>query len=196
MSMNKAVFIDKDGTLIKNVPYNVAPALISLDPYAIRALQLLHQQDYLLIMVTNQAGIAHGYFSEADVHAAFIHINKLLKEHGVKLHGFYYCPHHPQGKQWPYNTTCSCRKPLPGMLFRAVEEFNISLPASWMIGDILDDVEAGNRAGCRSILIDNGNETEWLLGGQRKPNYTARNLLEATDFIDRRTKYEKLVAQL
>lgn len=194
--MNRAVFLGKDGTLIKNVPGNLDPALISLDPDAIHALQLLHQQDYMMFMITSQPGIARGYFSEADVHEIYFHINKQLKEHGAKLHGFYYCPHHPDGKQWPYNTTCTCRKPQPGMLLRAAEEYSVNLNASWMIGDTLDDVEAGNRAGCKTVLIDNGNETGWNLEGQRKPGYISPNLLEAAGFIARRTSYGRLVEQL
>jgi D-glycero-D-manno-heptose 1,7-bisphosphate phosphatase len=194
--MNKAVFLGKDGTLIRNVPNNIDPANITLDPYAIHALQVLHQQDYMIFMITNQPGIAHGNFSEADIHAAYVHIIKQLRAHGVKLHGFYYCPHHPQGKQWPYNTTCTCRKPQPGMLLRAAEEYNVNLTTSWMIGDTLDDVEAGNRAGCKTVLIDNGNETGWNLDGQRKPGFVSHNLLEAADFIARRTSYGRLVEQL
>lgn len=194
--MNRAVFFGKDGTLIKNVPNNIDPVHISLDPYAVRALQLLHQQDYMIFMITNQPGIAHGYFSEADIHEVYFHINKQLKEHGVKLHGFYYCPHHLQGKQWPYNTACTCRKPQPGMLLQAAEEFNVNLNTSWMIGDTLDDVEAGNRAGCKTILIDNGNEAGWNLEGQRKPTYISYNLIEAADFIARRTSYGRLIEQL
>lgn len=194
--MNKAVFLDKDGTLIRNVPYNVDPALISLEPYAVQALLALQEQGYLLFVVSNQPGIAFGYFSEADIHAAYLHIYKQLRKQGVTLHGFYYCPHHPEGKQWPYAITCKCRKPLPGMLLRAAAEHGISLSASWMIGDILHDVEAGNRAGCRTILLDNGNETEWDLHDIRQPTYTAHNLSEAADFIVKPAKLNQRVEQL
>jgi D,D-heptose 1,7-bisphosphate phosphatase len=194
--MNKAVFLDKDGTLVKDVPYNVDPALISLEPYTVHALRFLQEQGYQLLMVSNQPGIALGYFSEADVHVAFLHISKLLKKQGVGLHGFYYCPHDPQGRQWPYAVTCSCRKPLPGMLLQAAAEHSIDLSASWMIGDILHDVETGNQAGCRTVLLDNGHETEWDLRGKRNPTYIAHNLLEAAEIIVKRTKNNERVEQL
>ena len=194
--MNKAIFLDKDGTLIKDVPYNVDPALISLDPHAIHALLTLQQQGYLIFVVSNQPGIALGYFSEADIHAVFLHLSRLLRKQGVKLHGFYYCPHHPQGRQWPYAVACNCRKPLPGMLLKAATEHNVNLAASWMIGDILDDVEAGNRAGCNTILINNGNETIWELNEKRMPIFTAPDLSEAAEFIVKRTKYDERVEQL
>jgi histidinol phosphatase-like enzyme len=92
------------------------------------------------------------------------------------LDGFYYCPHAP-------DAGCDCRKPAPGMLERAAREHGVDLRASWMIGDILDDVEAGRRAGCRTILLDNGNETEWRDGEQRCPDYVARDLAQAAAII-------------
>jgi histidinol phosphatase-like enzyme len=101
----------------------------------------------------------------------------------VALDGFYYCPHHPRGALARYACECSCRKPQPGMLMRAAREHGIDLPASWMIGDILHDVEAGNRAGCRSLLIDNGNETEWQRGPGRTPTAIAADLFAAATLI-------------
>lgn len=187
--MKKAVFIDKDGTLIKDVPYNVLPAKIELDAHAAAGLSLLQEQDYLLIVVTNQPGVALGYFSEAAVQNTFLVINELLRKQGVRLDGFYYCPHHVDGIVWPYAMACNCRKPAPGMLFKAATEMNIDLRRSWMIGDILHDVEAGNRAGCRTILIDNGNETEWKLQENNVPAHIANNLVEAATFICSATNY-------
>jgi D-glycero-D-manno-heptose 1,7-bisphosphate phosphatase len=194
--MKKAVFLDKDGTLIKDIPYNVDPARIELDPYAPQALRRLQQQGYLLIIVSNQPGIARGYFSEADLQVVFLTLCKMLRMHDVRLDGFYYCPHDEAGKQWPYVTTCNCRKPKPGLLLRAAEEYGINLADSWMIGDILHDVEAGNRAGCKSILLNNGHETEWDLQGQRLPAHMVDNLAEAADLIVQRTKYQYRVEQL
>jgi D,D-heptose 1,7-bisphosphate phosphatase len=193
--MNRAVFLGKDGTY-KNVPCEIEPSIITLDDYTIQALQLLHQQDYTMFMITNQPGIAFRCFSEADLHTVFIQTNKQLKEHGTRLQGLYYCPHHPQGKQWPYNTTCTCRKPRPDMIWRASEEYNIHLPQSWMIGESLDDVEAGNLAGCKTILLDSGKEIIWNGEELRKPDHTAANLLEAAEFIARRTRYSRFVEQL
>lgn len=182
--MNKAVFLDKDGTVIIDVPYNVNPDLITLIPGAVTGLKQLQQQGYLLIMVTNQAGVARGYFTEAELPAVEQRLQQMLGEHAVKLDGFYYSPNHPEGTVEPYNVNCNFRKPMPGMLLRAAEEHNIDLRQSWMIGDILHDVEAGNRAGCRSILINNGGETEWVKDNEfREPEYVCDDLEQAAEYI-------------
>lgn len=187
--MNKAIFLDKDGTVIKDVPYNVNPDLITLMPGAVEGLKQLQANGYLLIMVTNQAGVARGYFTEAELPAVEERLQQLLGEHGVRLDGFYYSPNHPDGTVKPYNVACNFRKPMPGMLLQAAEEHEVDLKQSWMIGDILHDVEAGNRAGCRSILIDNGGETEWLKNNEyREPQFTCADLHEAAGYILKVTK--------
>jgi D-glycero-D-manno-heptose 1,7-bisphosphate phosphatase len=182
--MNKAIFLDKDGTVIKDVPYNVDPDKITLLPGTTAGLQLLQSAGYLLIMVTNQAGVARGYFTEAKLPAVKNKLDDLLEPSNIKLDGFYYCPNHPDGTVAPYNISCNNRKPMPGMLVQAAHEHQIDLSASWMIGDILHDVEAGNRAGCRTILVDNGGETEWLKDNEyREPTYVCADLLEAAQYI-------------
>jgi len=170
--MDAAIFLDKDGTLIDDVPDNVDPGRIKLAHRALEGVRLLTDHDYRLIVVTNQPGIARGLFSEEDLRGVASHINKLLAEIEVQLSGFYYCPHLSDGD-------CTCRKPEPGLILRAAEEHNLDLTRSWFIGDILNDIEAGRRAGCRTILIDNGNETEWRSTPDRIPDYLARNLAEA-----------------
>jgi D-glycero-D-manno-heptose 1,7-bisphosphate phosphatase len=194
--MNKAVFLDKDGTLIKDIPWNVNPALISLEPYAVQALLTLQREGFRLFVVSNEPGIARGYFSEADIQRNFLEICKQLGRPGVRLQGFYYCPHDAQGSQWPYAIPCDCRMPLPGLLLRAAEEHHIDLSASWMIGDMLDDVEAGNRAGCQTILLNNGHETVWDLQEKRMPTYTAPDLAEAADIIEACSKFDHHLEQL
>lgn len=179
----KAIFIDKDGTLIRDVPYNVDPEKIELYPDTGEALHRLQRAGYQLIVISNQAGVARGYFDETALPGVEARLQELLSPFGVKLNGFYYCPHHPAGAVPAYAITCECRKPEPGMIIRAAREHGIDPSASWMIGDILNDVEAGNRAGCRTILIDNGNETEWLPGLFRTPTYTAASLTQAADWI-------------
>jgi len=182
--MRQAIFIDKDGTLITDVPYNADPEKIRLEHAAGAALKRLHDAGYYLILVTNQAGIAHGKFPEGMLCGVFKRINQLLLEEGqVEIDRFYYCPHHPEAKLKKYRKPCDCRKPLPGMLQQAALENNIDLANSWMIGDILDDVEAGNRAGCHTILIDNGNETKWEPGAYRNPTLVANGLLTAAEMI-------------
>jgi D-glycero-D-manno-heptose 1,7-bisphosphate phosphatase len=179
----KAVFLDKDGTLIENVPYNVDPSKIKLAEGAAEALKLLHGEGYRLIVVSNQSGVARGLFKERDLKVVEEYLKKLLAKAGVSLSGFYYCPHHPDGRLRDYAVPCICRKPRPGMLFQAARDHEINLASSWIVGDILDDVEAGRRAECNTILLNNGNETEWTLTPYRRPHYTAPNLLEAARII-------------
>jgi D-glycero-D-manno-heptose 1,7-bisphosphate phosphatase len=183
MGTHKAVFLDKDGTLIPDIPHNVDHFLITLSDKAVDGLRKLQSAGYKLIVVTNQSGIAKGLFKECDLIAVHRKIMSLLRLNGVLLDGFYYCPHDINGKVEPYNLPCDCRKPQPGMLLKAAEDHQLDLQKSWMIGDILNDVECGNRAGCKSILIDNKNETEWLEGPFRTPLYTANTINEACDLI-------------
>jgi histidinol-phosphate phosphatase family protein len=167
-----AVFLDKDGTLVENVPYNVDPQRVALTPGAEHAIARLAAKGYRAIVVSNQPGAALGLFAQEDLQRIEIRLRELLPA----LRGFYYCPHHPQAG-------CNCRKPAAGLLQRAAREHRVDLPASWMVGDILDDVEAGRRAGCRTILLDIGNETECRMSEQRRPHHIARNLDEAAAII-------------
>ncbi|HZV63845.1 MAG TPA: HAD family hydrolase [Telluria sp.] len=179
----KAVFLDKDGTLIDDIPYNVEPRLITLCSGAGAALRLLARFDYRFFVVSNQPGVAQGRFAEHRLRAVHDRLADLLFREQLSLDAFYYCPHDPAGALAPYAIACSCRKPMPGMLLRAAAEHRIELGASWMIGDILHDVEAGNRAGCRTVLIDNGDETEWRLGARRVPTCIAPDLYAAAAMI-------------
>lgn len=179
----RAIFLDKDGTLVEDIPYNVDPTLIALTWHAGQALQLLQQLGYKLFVVTNQSGVAKGLFTEAALGPVHHRLSELLAQYGVTLDGFYYCPHSADGIVSRYATACTCRKPMPGMLYRAAYEHGIDLSRSWMMGDILNDVEAGRRAGCQTALIDNGNETEWKMSPQRTPHLTAPDLYVAATMI-------------
>jgi D-glycero-D-manno-heptose 1,7-bisphosphate phosphatase len=187
---NKAVFLDKDGTLIEDVPYNVDPEKIRLNRSCIEGLQKLQEDNFKLIVISNQSGIARGYFSVKELEIARSKLMLLLNEAGVRIDGFYYCPHHPAGIVHPFAISCECRKPMPGMILQAAREHNVNLIESWMIGDILHDVEAGTRAGCKTILIDNGNETEWNFNDLRRPNFYAETINEAAEFILTTANYE------
>lgn len=180
---NKAVFLDKDGTLIEDVPYNVNPDLIRLTVGSQIGVRSLHQAGYKLIIISNQSGVARGYFPELALLAVETRLRHLLADIGVPLTGFYYCPHHLEGNIHPYNISCLCRKPEPGLIVSAAQDCKIDLTSSWFIGDILNDVEAGYRAGCQTVLIDNGNETEWVYSPQRIPDYIATDLAHASDLI-------------
>jgi D-glycero-D-manno-heptose 1,7-bisphosphate phosphatase len=181
--MNKAIFIDKDGTLIPDIPYNVNPDLITLNEGVIEGLKLLKAQGYVFIMISNQSGVAHGYFEEEALTGVKNKVQQLLEADDVQFDGFYWSFNHPQGTVEKYAIACNFRKPKPGMILQAAEEHQIDLKNSWMIGDILNDVEAGKRAGCQSILIDNGNETEWIAGEYRTPDYKAKNFFQAAVYI-------------
>src|SRR5215204_4115264 len=172
----KAVFIDKDGTLIPDIPYNVDPDLITLEKETIEGLRLMKDDGFLLIVISNQSGVARGYFTEEELERVWNKISGVLQKHQLAIDAFYYCPHYPDAVIKQYALLCDCRKPLPGLILKAANELKIDLSQSWMIGDILNDVEAGNRAGCSTILIDNGNETEWVTSLVRTPDFTAKNL--------------------
>lgn len=178
-----AVFIDKDGTLVDNVPYNVDPSRIVLAPGAAAGLRQLARLGYRLFVVSNQPGLALGHFDEAALERAWQHLKAMLAQQDVALDGFYYCPHHPQGSIATWASTCACRKPAPGLLLRAAAEHRIDLASSWMVGDILDDIETGRRAGCRTVLVDVGNETEWVRSAWRTPDMVVSSLAEAAAWI-------------
>ncbi len=180
----KAVFLDKDGTLVEDVPYNVEPDRIRMAPGAERALRLIHASGYEIFVVSNQSGVARGYFREEELGPMELRLHTILAEAGIPLAGFYYCPHYPEGNVPGYAVACYCRKPAPGLLYRAAKEHKIDLGASWLVGDILDDVEAGHRAGCRTILINNGNETVWHLSSLRMPHHIVGDLVEAASVIN------------
>jgi histidinol-phosphate phosphatase family protein len=180
---DKAVFLDKDGTLVKDVPHNADPALLRFMPHAVEGLRVMHRMGFKLVVASNQSGVARGLFTERDLERVEDRLGDMLLEAGVPLSGFYFCPHMPGGSVPEYAVSCVCRKPKPGLLQRAARELSLDLSESWIIGDILDDVEAGRRAGCRTVLLDNGHETEWVLTPSRRPHFLAADLSEAADLI-------------
>lgn len=180
--MNKAVFLDKDGTLIEDTPYNVDPKLVKLEEGVIDGLLKLQEDGFQLIVISNQPGVGMGLFLLEDLEKLVVYFTQLFKEKGVELAGFYFCPHAPVTEKSSQNG-CKCRKPKPGLLLKAASDFNIDLSSSWMVGDILNDVEAGSQAGCKTVLINNGNETEWIINRARTPDYMAVNFREASNYI-------------
>ena len=185
--MRKAIFLDKDGTLITDVPYNIKPSLVRLEKGVLEGLRSLQANGYMLVIISNQPGIDMGLFSQQDLENLVMYISDLFAKNGVQISGLYYCPHKPVSTDQINDAGCPCRKPEPGLIIRAAEELNIDLRESWMIGDILNDVEAGLRAGCRTILINNGNETEWIMDINRMPTYMACDFLDASYYIRSKT---------
>jgi D-glycero-D-manno-heptose 1,7-bisphosphate phosphatase len=174
--MRAAVFLDKDGTLVDNVAYNADPDRVTLTRRAGEGLRQLRRLGFELVVVSNQSGVARGLFPESALAGIEARVRELLAEEGVSLAAFLYCPHHPAGVVVGYARHCSCRKPSPGLLQRAASDHDLCLDASWMIGDTLDDVDAGRRAGCRTILLDSGGETEWRVTDARVPDYVVADL--------------------
>ena len=148
----KAIFLDRDGTVVENVGYAHAPDQMKLLPGAADAVAEFRRRGYLVVLITNQSGIGRGYFSEADLHAMHDKLGQDMADAGAELDGIYYCPHSPV-EDPQCGEPCPCRKPKPGMLLKASKDLEIALAASYMVGDSPCDVRAGNAAGCRTGLL-------------------------------------------
>jgi D-glycero-D-manno-heptose 1,7-bisphosphate phosphatase len=182
MHSHRAVFLDRDGTLVHARHYPSLPAdLILYDGIGPR-LRRLREIGFKLIVVTNQSGIARGYFTEQDLAAMHDHLSRELGRSGVSVDGFYHCPHHPDGAIEHLAIACECRKPQPGMILRAAADHAIQPEWSWFVGDILDDIQAGNTAGCGTVLVDLGTEGP-PASPIRRPDFVARDTSHALDII-------------
>lgn len=153
----KAVFLDRDGTINKYVGFLRRPEEMELLPGAAEAVKRINQSDYLAILITNQPIIARGEVTEEELNEIHNKMETLLGREGAYLDAIYFCPHHPQigyaGEIMELKFDCSCRKPKPGMLFKARDNFNIDLSKSWMVGDSACDIEAGKAAGCKTCSV-------------------------------------------
>ncbi len=171
---NRAVFLDRDGTIARNVPYCGKVEDFELLPYVTEAIALFNSHKFKVVVVTNQSGIARGYFTEETLD--YIH-DKMIKELGkyeAKVDAIHYCPHHP-------DDGCECRKPKTALFRQAAEELNIDIEHSFVIGDMQMDISAGRDLGYRTVLVTTGPD-----GGKDisdAPDYTADNLLEAARWI-------------
>ncbi len=169
--LNRAVFLDRDGTINEEKDYLHRIEDFAFIPGAPEAIRLLKEAGFLVIVITNQSGVARGYFDLAAVDRLHRHIDAELARFGTAVDAYYVCPHHPEHGSAELAKECDCRKPLPGMLLRAAADFSIDLAASFMIGDKLADLEAGVRAGCRSLLVQTG------YGATEAQRLTDQNLL-------------------
>ncbi|HET7317907.1 MAG TPA: HAD family hydrolase [Nitrospirota bacterium] len=187
--MNSAVFLDRDGTVIEEVGYLSDLKQLRLIPGAAAAIRGLNDAGFKVVLVTNQSGVARGYFTEAFVRETHDLLEKMLGFEGARLDGVYYCPHHPKAGNSPYTAACDCRKPGTGMLEQAARELGIDIRASFVVGDKWSDVELGQRAGAHSVLVgtgygpdDPGNVRPAHLDD---PDFTAGTITEAADWIIR-----------
>ena len=177
-SHKRAVFLDRDGTLIEEKNYLHREQDVTLVKGAAAALKKLRRAGFMIFIVTNQAGIGRGYYTEGDVQRVHRFLLGLLSKDGALIDGIYFCPHHPEDR-------CNCRKPSPKFLFDAAAQFGIRLADSFMIGDRLSDLEAGRRASARSVLVRTGyGENEIRELGDRLPaDHIAEDLPAAANWV-------------
>jgi D-glycero-D-manno-heptose 1,7-bisphosphate phosphatase len=154
--MRRAVFLDRDGTLIEESGYLDRLERLVFFPFSVDAVRLLNRAGFAIVIVTNQAGIARGIVKEAFVQEAHRHIAERLQAGGAAIDGFYYCPHYPTGVVEPYRVECDCRKPQPGLLRRAARDLDLDLGRSFVVGDRWHDLAAGQAVGARGVLVRTG----------------------------------------
>lgn len=181
--MNKAVFLDKDGTIIEDVGYMQTPEQIRFIPGSIEAIKMLNEAGYKVVIISNQAGVARGLVTEDMLQTIDKVLHKRILNGGAHVDGIYYCPHHPEYGVYPYKQVCECRKPHPGLIKRAQRDLEINLSQSYMIGDKATDIEAGKRAGTKTIFVLTGQGKEQKEKLKEKPDYITNNLLQATTWI-------------
>lgn len=156
MTAAKALFLDRDGVIIKDTGFVGSPQSVRLLPKAALAINLAHRHGYLAIVISNQSGVGRGFFSEDDLSKVEQEIARRLARKGAYVDDVYHCPHHPEAVIAKYRTKCVCRKPEPGMILEAQKKYQVDLSSSFMIGDSERDVEAALRSGVRPILIQQG----------------------------------------
>ncbi|MFO7569631.1 MAG: HAD family hydrolase [Smithellaceae bacterium] len=185
-----AVFLDRDGTLNEEVGYLDHADKLRMIPAAFEAVRLINESGMQAIVVTNQAGIAKGFFTEAFVRDINDRMQSIFLEHGAHIDRFYYCPHHPTDGAAPYRKICDCRKPAAGLLKQAANDLDIDLRNSYMIGDRYRDIEAAHRAGAKGVLVMTGYGQESTqdagpdkAGDQNRPDHIAGDILEAVRWI-------------
>jgi D-glycero-D-manno-heptose 1,7-bisphosphate phosphatase len=163
--VSAAVFLDRDGTLIEEVGYLDRPERVVLYPYAADVVRAFNRAGIRVVIVTNQSGVARGFFTEAVVHEVHEHIAALLARGGARIDAYYYCPHHPEGSVAGYALRCECRKPGRALVDRAVAEFGIDPRRSFAVGDRWVDIGLARRFGGRGVLVRTG----YGAGEERRP---------------------------
>lgn len=184
---NISIFLDRDGTLCEEVGYLCSPEQIRLIPKGAEAIRLANERGIKAVLITNQSGIARGFFTVGELQEIHSELSRQLREVGAFLDGVYFCPHHPSEGKAPYRRPCDCRKPASGMILRAALEMGIDLSRSYCVGDRLADLECGMRVGTKGILVLTGYGKEEQASGignqYHRPSYVASNLQEAVAWI-------------
>ena len=179
LQKNKACFLDRDGVLIEERNYISSPSEAEIFPETIQALKILRKNGFKIIVITNQGGVAKGYYKEESIFDVHKEIDRQLAKAKLKIDKYYYCPHHPEGMVKKYSVACRCRKPAPGLILDAVKDFNIDLSKSFLIGDKVSDIEAAQNAGCSAILVETGHGQEHVSNARIKNIIVTKNILEA-----------------
>jgi D-glycero-D-manno-heptose 1,7-bisphosphate phosphatase len=192
--MRKAIFLDRDGVINVDVDNLYKTEDIEVIDRVPEAIKKLKDRGLLLVVLSNQPVIARGLLTEEGAVEINNQINEIIyRKSGARLDAFYFCPHHPKATLEQYRKACDCRKPLPGMIFRARDELGIDLSGSYMIGDRLSDIYTGQAAGCKTILVLSGeHEAKPILSSVSadqiksvKPDYTCKDLFEAAELIEK-----------
>jgi D,D-heptose 1,7-bisphosphate phosphatase len=190
MKKNIAVFLDRDGTINEEVGYLDSLDKLKIIPGAYEAIRLINESGMKVVVISNQAGVARGLFTEDFVKITHEHLQIALRQEGAYIDKFYYCPHHPNEGIEPYRQVCNCRKPATGMLLQAARDLNIDLIRSYLVGDRFNDMEAGKKIGVRGILVKTGFGQGLLQDDgpdeatpENKPDFIAADILEAVRWI-------------
>ncbi len=182
-----AFFLDRDGTMSYEIGYVNHASRFKLFPWTIEAIRMINRADWLAVVVTNQAGVARGYFPESVIHEVHARLGADVERGGARLDAIYYCPHHPSVGAPPYRQDCDCRKPRPGLLRRAERELGADLGRSWVIGDRHGDLELAWHVSARGALVKSGyglgELTYHAAHWPRRPDLVAEHLLEAVERI-------------
>jgi len=174
--LERAVFIDRDGTIAQDVPYCSRVEDFEILPTVPQGIRLLNEQGFKVVVITNQSGIARGYFTEETLSLIHQKMKDELDKYGAWVDAIYVCPHHPDER-------CECRKPKPALLLQVAKEMRIALKLSYMVGDDAKDIEAGRTAGCKTILVTTGPSQGNMEGQAQSPDYVAGSLYEAVEWI-------------
>ena len=180
--MQRAVFLDRDGVINKDPPhYAHRLDQLELIPRSDVAIKLLNDLGYLVIVISNQSGVARGYYTEDQISLFNNTLINEIQKKGGNIDAIYYCPHHPYAIIEKYKKNCNCRKPQPGMILQAAQEYNIDLKKSFVVGDKLSDIEAGKNAGCQTILVLTGHGSDEVLKIKTGDCFISSDLFDAVN---------------